>query len=119
MSDHARHQHPAFAIVSDTDHTAWIAICTILGIPIILVFGVIRYAVRRTVEFGLDDGFAAAATVRSCDMVHGQQELTRHKVLAIVQASVILGASSHGLGRAADQIRAEPMISLQKVLICQ
>jgi len=64
MSDHTRFQHPAFATVSDTDHTAWIAICTMLGNPIILVFGVIRYAVRRAVDFGLDDGYAAAATVR-------------------------------------------------------
>jgi hypothetical protein len=65
MSDHTRLQHPPLAIVSDTDHTAWIAICTILGLPIILVFGMIRYAVRRAVDFGSDDGFAAAATVRS------------------------------------------------------
>ena len=69
MSGHTRHQNPAFATVSDTDHTAWIAITTILCIPIILVFGVIRYAVRRTVAFGFDDGFAAAATVRSCDPI--------------------------------------------------
>ena len=67
MSDHILHQHPAFATVSDSDHTAWIIICTIIGIPIILVFGVIRYAIRRAVDFGLDDGFAAAATVSSCD----------------------------------------------------
>jgi hypothetical protein len=67
MSDHTRLQHPAFATVSDTDHTAWIIISTVLGIPIILVFGVIRYAVRRAINFGFDDGFAAAATVRSFD----------------------------------------------------
>ena len=65
MSEQIFHQHPAFATVSDTDHTAWIIIGTIIGIPIILVFGVIRYAVRRAVDFGLDDGFAAAATVCS------------------------------------------------------
>lgn len=68
MSDHILHQHPAFATVSETDHTAWIIIGTIIGIPIILVFGIIRYAVRRAVNFGLDDGFAAAATVRSCNL---------------------------------------------------
>lgn len=68
MSDHILHQHLPFATVSDTDHAAWIIIGTVVGIPIILVFGIIRYAVRRAVDFGLDDGFAAAATVRSCGL---------------------------------------------------
>ena len=60
------HLNPPWAIISATDHTGWVIICTTIGLPILLVFATIRYLVRRTVDFGLDDGFAAASTVRLC-----------------------------------------------------
>jgi len=108
MSGHTRHQNPAFATVSDTDHTAWIAITTILCIPIILVFGVIRYAVRRTVAFGFDDGFAAAATVRSCDPI--QRRLKADSIESIGDCAshrrlerMLLWAGSDG-GRCSSEV---------------
>jgi hypothetical protein len=48
-------------------------------------------------------------------VVHGNHELTESKVLAIVQASVVLSACSRGLGRTVEQVEAESLISLQKV----
>lgn len=65
MSDHTRYLHTALANVLDTDHTVWINIGTIIGIPFIFTFDVITHAVRRTVDFGFDDGSAVAATVCS------------------------------------------------------
>lgn len=56
---------PPFAIVSDTDHTAWIIIATALGLALVLQFGAIRVVVRGSIcpGIGLDDFFLAAATV--------------------------------------------------------
>jgi hypothetical protein len=59
------HLSPAYAVISATDHTGWVIICTTVGLPLLLVFAAIRYVVRRGVDFGLDDGFVAASTVRS------------------------------------------------------
>jgi hypothetical protein len=59
------HLNPPYAIISATDHTGWVIICTTVGLPLLLVFAAIRYVVRRGVDFGLDDGFVAASTVRS------------------------------------------------------
>lgn len=63
MATYTVHQNPPFAVVSETDHAAWVIITTAIGIPIVLVFGLIRFVVRRGVAFGLDDGFVAASTV--------------------------------------------------------
>ena len=63
---HTVHQNPPYATISATDHIGWVIICTTIGLPILLVFATIRYVVRRTVDFGLDDGLLAASTVRSC-----------------------------------------------------
>lgn len=68
MVSQAVHQSPPFAVVSPNDHTAWIIIGTSIGIPIVLVFGAIRLAVRRTANLGLDDALIAGSTVSSPDM---------------------------------------------------
>ena len=60
------HLNPPFAVVTDTDHSGWVIICTTLGLPILLIFSFIRYIVRRAVDFGLDDGLIAASTVGLC-----------------------------------------------------
>lgn len=56
---------PPFAVVTDTDHTAWIYIATALGLALILLFGGIRVIVRGSIcpGIGLDDYFLAASTV--------------------------------------------------------
>jgi hypothetical protein len=61
---------PPFAIVTDTDHTAWLLIAATLSLCMILLFGIIRAFIRWTVStgLGLDDAFLLAATVsnRTC-----------------------------------------------------
>lgn len=56
-------QYSPFAVVSETDHTAWIIIAAAIGIPIILIFGGIRLAVRQPVNIGLDDALIGGSTV--------------------------------------------------------
>ena len=63
-------QYPPYAIITDTDHEAWIIIATTLGLAIALLFGGIRAFVRSTIcpGVGLDDAFLAAATVGLPDL---------------------------------------------------
>ena len=63
MSESPSAQLPPLTVVTNTNHTAWIAIATAIGVPIILIFGAIRYFVRRTAGAGLDDSLLALATV--------------------------------------------------------
>ena len=58
-------QSPPFAVVTPTDHTAWIVIATALGLSWVLLFGCGRLFVRCTVNpgFALDDASFAASTV--------------------------------------------------------
>lgn len=109
------HQNPPYAIISATDHTGWVIICTTVGLPILLVFATIRYVVRRTVDFGLDDGLLAASTVRSCGSSFLEKLLMGQQVVAIIQACVVLGACSHGFGRTVNEIQSNSLVSLQQV----
>lgn len=54
-----------FAVVTDTDHSAWLIIATALGLSWTLLFAAIRIFIRRTIApgVGLDDASLAAATV--------------------------------------------------------
>ncbi len=54
-----------FAVVTDTDHSAWLIIATALGLSWSLLFGAIRVFIRWTIApgVGLDDVSLAAATV--------------------------------------------------------
>jgi len=59
-------QYPPFAVVTETDHTAWIIIATALGLSCILLFSVIKIFIRWTISptVGLDEAFLAGSTVR-------------------------------------------------------
>jgi hypothetical protein len=59
-------QYPPFAVVTDTDHTAWIIIATALGLSCILIFSAIKIFIRWTMSpsVNLDEAFLAASTVR-------------------------------------------------------
>jgi len=59
-------QYPPFAVVTETDHTAWIIIATALGLSCILIFSVIKIFIRWTITHtvGADEAFLAASTVR-------------------------------------------------------
>lgn len=59
-------QYPPFAVVTETDHTAWIIIATALCLSFILLFSAIKIFIRFTVTptLGLDESFLAASTVR-------------------------------------------------------
>jgi hypothetical protein len=58
-------QSPPFAVVTPTDHSAWIIITTAFGLACLLLFTLIRTFVRLTIAppFGLDDAFLGSATV--------------------------------------------------------
>ena len=58
-------QHPPFAVVTPTDHEAWVIIAAALGTCLSLVFAAIRIFIRYTggSKYGLDDWVTAAATV--------------------------------------------------------
>lgn len=58
--------YPPFAVVSDTDHSAYIIIAVALGTTFVIVSSLIRIFLRISFSqrAGLDDTFLAAATVR-------------------------------------------------------
>ena len=58
-------QSPPFAVVTETDHEAWIVIATAFGLCCSLIFGAFRVFVRFTIArgAGLDDAFLGIATV--------------------------------------------------------
>jgi hypothetical protein len=57
--------YPPFAVVTDTDHGAYIIIAVSLGMTFVLVSSLIRIFLRITFlqRAGLDDAFLAAGTV--------------------------------------------------------
>jgi hypothetical protein len=66
MSDSTPTQlYPPFAVVTETDHTAWIIIATALGMSIVLLFSIIRayLAVAFQPRFGLEEGCLSISTV--------------------------------------------------------
>jgi hypothetical protein len=72
--------YPPFAVVSDTDHGAYIIIAVSLGITFVLLSSFIRAFIRISFaqRAGLDDSFLAAATVGGA-VITGEKEysLTR------------------------------------------
>jgi len=60
-------QYPPFAVVTQTDHTAWIIIAAALGLCWVLLFTGIRLFIRPSVRHSveLDEYAIAAATVSS------------------------------------------------------
>ena len=59
-------QYPPFAVVTDTDHAAWIIVTTALGLAMILLFSVVKIFIRYAVSprVGLDEVFLTISTVR-------------------------------------------------------
>jgi hypothetical protein len=60
-------QYPPFAVVTETDHSAWIIIAATLCLSCILLFSLINLFIRRTtsVRVGLDEACLASSTVRA------------------------------------------------------
>ncbi|RMZ85697.1 hypothetical protein DV736_g6552, partial [Chaetothyriales sp. CBS 134916] len=77
-------QAPPFAIVTDTDHRAWIFIAATLGLSMTMLASGIRVFIRYSSKstWGLDDFVLATSTV-----------------LAFVQTVLVLAAGSNGLGQ--------------------
>lgn len=84
--------YPPFAIVSPTDHTAWILIAAALGLSWALLTGVIRIFVRLTISpgAGLDDASVGVATF-----------------FGLVQSAVVLSACHNGFGKATNLVLAD------------
>ena len=60
-------QFPPFAIITPSDHTAWIIISAALGLAVTLVFAGIRVFIRTTSNYtyDVDDYLVAVATVHA------------------------------------------------------
>jgi hypothetical protein len=58
-------KYPPFAVVTESDHSAWILIATPLCLSCILLFSLINLSIRQTnsVRAGLDEACLASATV--------------------------------------------------------
>ncbi|KAF2166647.1 hypothetical protein M409DRAFT_23278 [Zasmidium cellare ATCC 36951] len=89
-----------FAVVTDTDHGAWIIIATALGLSQILLFAGIRAFVKCVINPGLafDDTMVFTATG-----------------FAVIQSALVLGACHAGLGRSAELISSGDQEALQKL----
>jgi len=63
--------YPPFAVVTKTDHTAWIFIATALGLGCTLLFGGIRVSIRSTISPGVgwDDYLVGSSTVSLLDLL--------------------------------------------------
>lgn len=93
------HHHPPLLEVTPTDHCAWVAIATTLGLCCALVTLLLRAFVRVVISppFGHDDTTILAATV-----------------VATIQSSVVLYAVSKGLGRAVDLVSPDDLQAIEK-----
>lgn len=92
--------YPPFAVVTPTDHSAWIIIGTAFGLSCVLLFSVIRICIRLTISppFGLDDVFVGSATV-----------------LSVVQSAITLYAASLGLGKSIELVTPDALVKVQKL----
>lgn len=91
--------YPPYAVVSETDHGAYIIIAVALGLTFVLISSILRIALRTSVSQrpGLDDAFLAVATV-----------------LGIIQGCIILGACSRGLGRSIELLSRSAVASIER-----
>ncbi len=114
-------QAPPFAVVTPTDHSAWIIIATAFGLSCVLLFSFIRLFIRLTIAppFGLDDAFLGSATVCfPCIRYISQRCLATYhhlQVISIVQSSITLYAASLGLGKSIELVNPEGLAKVQKV----
>ncbi|KAF2171439.1 hypothetical protein M409DRAFT_50877 [Zasmidium cellare ATCC 36951] len=93
-------QHPPLAVVTPTDHSAWIIIAAALGTSLSVLFLGIRVFIRSSggSRHGLDDWLTAAATA-----------------VSVVQSGLVLAACHAGLGKSASLLTAEEIVSTQKI----
>ena len=125
-------QHPPFAVVTPTDHRAWIFVSAALGISLTFMsLGVrafVRYATR--VALGYDDAALmfsivciphldgktkepSSRSLRRCPF--GREDSDLVQLLAVLQTSLILAATSKGLGESFFRVDAHQRSTLQHV----
>jgi len=111
-------QSPPFAVVTAQDHTAWIIIAAALGTAIVLISSSIRIFIKIRSEslWAPDDMFLTISTVR----IYGLQETLRElklwlQGLSIAQTSLLLAATSSGLGKSIELISSDEQERPQQV----
>ncbi len=116
MSTPLNRYHPPFFQVTPTDHTAWIAVATVLGLCCTLVTLLIRFFVRFVIHppLGRDDLLIFAATASTILSVVVTQ-LTRTKMAATVQSSIVVYGVSNGLGKSVELITPDALLKVEKV----
>lgn len=113
-------QAPPFSVVTPTDHSAWIIIATAFGLFCVLLFSIIRVALRSTVASrSLDDAFLASATVclpKICCVLQVRPAKYHHlQLISIVDSSITFYAASLGLGRSIELVNPDGLVKIQKV----
>lgn len=93
-------QSPPFAVVTSTDHSAWVIIATALGLACVLVFGGIKTFARTSLGKGVS---------------YDEMCLVASTLIASIQASVILGACSKGLGKSIELVSVKNQASIQQM----
>ncbi|QSZ33169.1 hypothetical protein DSL72_002755 [Monilinia vaccinii-corymbosi] len=93
-------QSPPFAVVTNTDHSAWIIIATALGLACVLVFGGIKVFARGS--FGKK-------------ITYDEICLGVSTLLSAIQSSVVLGACAKGLGKSIELVPARNQAQIQQM----
>ncbi|KAH9845567.1 hypothetical protein Tdes44962_MAKER06477 [Teratosphaeria destructans] len=91
--------YPPFTVITDEDHTGWIVIATALGLCMVLLSTIIRITVRSSFKqrYGLDDALIGIGFF-----------------CAVIYESVLMAATTKGLGKAAHLVDPADLESLQK-----
>jgi hypothetical protein len=109
-------QYPPFAVVTETDHSAWVIIATTLCLSCILLFGIINIFIRRrtSVRIGLDEVCLVSSTVR-IHAISTCSQLNWVQTLACIQSSIILGACAQGMGKSIELLSERSLVKVQQV----
>ncbi|KAF7867531.1 uncharacterized protein EAF02_009722 [Botrytis sinoallii] len=93
-------QSPPFAVVTSTDHSAWIIIATALGLSCLLVFSGIKSFARTSMGKGVS---------------YDEICLLASTLLAAIQSSVVLGACAKGLGKSIELVSVKNQAQIEQM----
>ncbi|KAJ8061953.1 hypothetical protein OCU04_009738 [Sclerotinia nivalis] len=93
-------QSPPFAVVTSTDHAAWVIIATALGLSCVLIFGGIKTFARSSLGKGIS---------------YDEMCLAASALFAVIQSSLVLGACSRGLGKSIELVPVKNQASIQQM----
>ncbi|TEY61421.1 hypothetical protein BOTCAL_0169g00260 [Botryotinia calthae] len=93
-------QSAPFAVVTSTDHSAWVIIATALGLSCVLVFIGIKAFARSSLGKGIS---------------YDELCLVASTLLAAIQSSVVLGACAKGLGKSIELVSVKNQAQIEQM----